>query len=100
MACDEISANRPGARRETLEQFLKRMEQLEEIATRFEGVDKAYAIQAGREIRVIVEPTAIDDTKAKEMAREIAKEIQLNVEFPGQIKVTVIREYRAYNFAT
>ena len=76
------------------------MEQLEEIATRFEGVDKAYAIQAGREIRVIVEPTAIDDTKAKEMAREIAKEIQLNVEFPGQIKVTVIREYRAYNFAT
>jgi ribonuclease Y len=73
---------------------------LEEIATRFEGVDKAYAIQAGREIRVIVEPTAIDDTKAKEMAREIAKEIQLNVEFPGQIKVTVIREYRAYNFAT
>lgn len=100
MACDEISANRPGARRETLEQFLKRMEQLEAIASRFEGVDKAYAIQAGREIRVIVEPTAIDDTKAKELAREIAKEIQLNVEFPGQIKVTVIREYRAYNFAT
>ena len=100
MACDEISANRPGARRESLESFIKRMEQLENIAAEFTGVQRAYAIQAGREIRVIADTSHLDDAKARELARNIAKQIQLQVEFPGQIKVTVIREFRAYNFAS
>lgn len=99
-AADTISGSRPGARRESLESFIKRMQQLEEIAGQFEGVEKAYAIQAGREIRVIVETNKVDDNRARELAREIARTIQMNVEFPGQIKVTVIREYRAYDYAT
>ena len=99
-ACNTVSASRPGARRESLEQFIKRMEQLEKIAEDFEGVQKAYAIQAGREVRVIADTINLDDAKAREMAREIARKVQMQVEFPGQIKVTVIREYRAYNFAT
>ncbi len=99
-AADTISATRPGARRESLESFIKRMQQLETIAREFESVEQAYAIQAGREVRVIVETDKIDDSQARELAREIAKNVQMKVEFPGQIKVTVIREYRAYDYAT
>ncbi|NIR47850.1 MAG: hypothetical protein GWN61_03430 [candidate division Zixibacteria bacterium] len=76
------------------------MQQLETIAREFESVEQAYAIQAGREVRVIVETDKIDDSQARELAREIAKNVQMKVEFPGQIKVTVIREYRAYDYAT
>lgn len=99
-SADKISGSRPGARRESLESFIKRMHSLEDIARQFNGVEKSYAIQAGREVRVIVETAKIDDAQAKELAREIAKKIQMNIEFPGQIKVTVIREYRAYSYAT
>ena len=99
-ACDKVSGTRPGARRESLETFIKRMKELEEIANRFDGVDKSFAIQAGREIRVVAETKQIDDAQARELARKIAKEVQMKVEFPGQIKVTVIREYRAYSYAT
>ena len=99
-SADTISGSRPGARRESLESFIKRMHSLEDIAREFNGVEKSYAIQAGREVRVIVETTKVDDAQAKELARQIAKKIQMNVEFPGQIKVTVIREYRAYSYAT
>ncbi len=100
MASDKVSASRPGARRESLESFIKRMDQLEEIAKGFEGVENSYAIQAGREVRVIAETARVDDNQARDLAREIAKQIQMKVEFPGQIRVTVIREYRAYNYAT
>ena len=99
-AADAISGSRPGARRESLESFIKRMENLEDIAKMFEGVEKAHAIQAGREVRVIVDCAKVDDNRARELAREIAKKIQDETEFPGQIKVTVIREYRAYDYAT
>ncbi len=99
-AADQISASRPGARRETLENFIQRMEQLEGIATRFEGVDRAYAIQAGREVRVFVETETVDDNRARALAREIAKKIQEEMEFPWEIRVSVIREYRAYDYAT
>ncbi|GAB4362767.1 MAG: ribonuclease Y [Calditrichia bacterium] len=99
-AADTISGSRPGARRETLESFIKRMRELEEIARGIDGVEKAHAIQAGREVRVIVNCEKIDDNRSKELAREIAKKIQENSEFPGQIKVTVIREYRAFEYAT
>ncbi len=99
-AADAISGSRPGARRESLESFIKRMENLENIAKLFEGVEKAHAIQAGREVRVIVDCAKVDDNRARELAREIAKKIQEKTEFPGQIKVTVIREYRAYDYAT
>ncbi len=99
-AADAISGSRPGARRESLESFIQRMHKLEEIAMKFYGVDKVHAIQAGREIRVIVNCDSVDDNRAKELAREIAKRIQGSAEFPGQIKVTVIREYRAFDYAT
>ncbi|GAB4331312.1 MAG: ribonuclease Y [Calditrichia bacterium] len=99
-AADSISGSRPGARRETLESFIRRMHTLEDIALSIEGVDKAHAIQAGREVRVIVNCDQVDDNRARELAREIAKKIQEESEFPGQIKVTVIREYRAYEYAT
>ncbi|RMG67390.1 MAG: ribonuclease Y [Calditrichaeota bacterium] len=99
-AADVISGSRPGARRESLQNFIRRMEQLETIATQFQGVEKAYAIQAGREVRVVVETEQVDDQKARELARGIARKIQEEMEFPGQVKVTVIREYRAYDFAT
>jgi len=99
-AADVLSGSRPGARRETLENFLQRMKQLEEIARSFEGVENAFAIQAGREVRVIVETEKIDDVQAKEMARQIAKRIKEEMEFASQIRVTVIREYRAYDYAT
>lgn len=99
-AADSISGSRPGARRETLETFIKRMHGLEKIAEHFEGVEKVHAIQAGREVRVIVDCNHMDDNRAKDLAREIAQKIQADSEFPGQIKVTVIREYRAFEYAT
>ena len=98
-AADAISAARPGARRETLETYLKRLERLESIANSFSGVDKVYAVQAGREIRIMVKPEKIDDAAAVITAREIAKKIEEELEYPGQIKVTVIRETRAVDYA-
>ncbi len=98
-AADAISAARPGARRETLEAYIKRLEKLEEIANSYEGVEKSYAIQAGREIRIIVKPEEIDDAGSVEMARNIVKKIEGELEYPGQIKVNVIRETRAIDYA-
>ncbi|HNT65496.1 MAG TPA: ribonuclease Y [bacterium] len=98
-AADAVSGSRPGARRETLESYIKRLSNLETIATSFAGVGKAFAIQAGREIRVIVEHEKIDDAMSETLANEIAEKIQGTMEYPGQIKVTVIREYRAIEYA-
>lgn len=98
-AADSISGARPGARRESLENYVKRLEKLETLAQGFEGVAKTFAIQAGREVRVIVEPEKIDDTYADNMANEIAKRIETEMEYPGQIKVTVIRERRSVSLA-
>jgi len=99
IAADAISASRPGARGESLEAYIKRLETLEEIAARRDGVDKVYALQAGREIRVIVKPEEIDDDQAALLSHEIAREIEGQLEYPGQIKVTVIRESRAVEYA-
>jgi ribonuclease Y len=98
-AADAISGSRPGARRETLESYIKRLQNLEAVAQSFEGVGKAYAIQAGREIRVMVEHEKIDDAMSEQLAQDIAGKIQNELEYPGQIKVTVIREYRAIDYA-
>ncbi len=98
-AADAVSGARPGARRETLEAYIKRLEKLEELADSFKGVAKAYAIQAGREIRIIVEHEQIDDSKSVELASQIAKKIEAELEYPGQIKVTVIRETRSVEYA-
>ena len=98
-AADALSGARPGARGESLEQYVKRLRDLEQIATRHTGVDKVYAMQAGREIRVIVAPDHIDDDAAIALSRDIAREIEKELEYPGQIKVTVIRESRAVDYA-
>ncbi|MDD5032933.1 MAG: ribonuclease Y [Candidatus Pacebacteria bacterium] len=98
-AADAISASRPGARRDTLENYLKRLEELESISNSFEGVEKSYAIQAGREIRVFVSPDKISDLEAKKLARDIAQKIEQEVRFPGEIKVHIIRETRIVEYA-
>lgn len=98
-SADAISAVRPGARRETLEAYIKRLEKLENIADSFEGVEKSYAIHAGREIRIMVKPDRIDDYTSIKVARDIVKKIESELEYPGQIKVTVIRETRAVDYA-
>jgi len=98
-AADTLSAARPGARRELLETYIKRLEKLEEIANSFKGVAKAFALQAGREIRIIVESQKMSDEEASSVAKDIAKKIKEELDYPGQIKVTVIREMRAVEYA-
>lgn len=98
-AADAVSAARPGARRENIENYIKRLEQLEEISTSFDGVERAYAIQAGREVRVMVKPDVINDERMPYIAHEIAKKIESEMEYPGQIKVNIIRESRASDIA-
>jgi len=98
-ACDAISGSRPGARREMVETYIKRLKDLEAIASSFKGVSKSYAIQAGRELRVIVESEKVTDEQADLIAFDIAKRIQNELQYPGQIKVTVIREKRSISYA-
>ena len=98
-ACDAISGARPGARREILESYMKRIGELEELAMAYEGVQKAFAMQAGRELRVIVESEKVSDAYVDDLSFMISQKIQNEMQYPGQIKVTVIREKRATNFA-
>ncbi|MCL2311879.1 MAG: HDIG domain-containing protein, partial [Firmicutes bacterium] len=98
-AADAISAARPGARRENFENYIKRLQKLEEIVTEFDGIEKCYAIQAGREVRVIISPDIVSDAKMVIMARDICKKIEENLSYPGQIKVNVIRENRVTEYA-
>jgi ribonuclease Y len=98
-ACDAISGARPGARREMLESYIQRIRELEDLALEYDGVQKVYAMQAGRELRIIVEAEKVDDNKANDLSFQISQKIQNEMQYPGQIKVTVIREMRAVNFA-
>jgi ribonuclease Y len=98
-ACDSMSGARPGARREIMQQYLQRIKDLENLALTYQGVEKAYAIQAGRELRVIVESEKVTDSESDKLSFEIAQKIQTEMVYPGQIKVTVIREKRAVNVA-
>jgi ribonuclease Y len=97
--CDAISGARPGARREVAEQYMKRLKDLESLALSYDGVEKTYAIQAGREVRVIVSSDKVTDKRAEELAFEISQRIQTEMTYPGQVKVTVIREVRATGYA-
>ena len=97
--CDAISGARPGARRQVLDSYIQRLKDLEDVAFGFTGVQKAYAIQAGRELRVIVESEKVDDIKASELSFNISQKIQNDMTYPGQVRVTVIRETRAVNIA-
>ena len=98
-AADAVSASRPGARRETLTAYIKRLENLEEIANSFDGVESSYAIQAGRELRIVINPDKVSDDEATLMSREVAKKIEDTMQYPGQIKVTILRETRAVEYA-
>lgn len=98
-ACDALSASRPGARSETTELYLKRLEQLENIANEFTGVESCFALQAGREIRVVVQPEKISEAQAQVLSRDICGRIEKEMNYPGQIKVTVIRETRSVDYA-
>ncbi|MFN0135562.1 MAG: HDIG domain-containing metalloprotein, partial [Phycisphaerae bacterium] len=98
-AADAMSASRPGGRRESLERYIKRLEELEGIATSFDGVRQAYAVEAGREVRVVVDTVRVDDVSSLKLARDIAKKIEESMTYPGEIKVTVLRELRAVEYA-
>jgi ribonucrease Y len=99
MAADAISGGRPGARRETLESYIRRLERLEEIANSYPGVDKVFAMQAGREVRIMVKPEDVDDVAAQVLARDLAKRVEQELQYPGQIKITVVREIRSVEYA-
>jgi ribonuclease Y len=96
---DAISASRPGARGEALDSYIKRLDDLQQIALSFPGVERCYAIQAGREVRILVSPTEIDDGASSRLARDVVRKIEEQLQYPGQIKVTVIRETRAVDYA-
>ena len=98
-AADAVSAARPGARREAVESYVRRLERLEEIAMGFPGVEKVYAMQAGREVRVVVDPGSVDDLSAADLARRISRRIEDELQYPGQIQITVIRELRSTDYA-
>ncbi|MDH3540960.1 MAG: HDIG domain-containing protein, partial [Acidimicrobiia bacterium] len=98
-AADAVSAARPGARREALESYVRRLERLESLALDFPGVDRVFAMQAGREVRVVVDPVEMDDLAAADLARKIARKLEEDLQYPGQIQVTVLREFRSTEFA-